>query len=69
MAGLKPLAFEVEAQAIARAVVRQSDQRTHMIVDQEDAFWDWNCVTRDAALHLNDRHRRSRLASNEQSAR
>lgn len=33
MAGLKPMAFEVEAQAIARSVIAHSDPRTHMIID------------------------------------
>lgn len=33
MAGLQPLSFEVEAQAIARSVLAESDPRTHMIID------------------------------------
>jgi len=32
-AGLMPLSFEIEAQAVARAVIPQRDKSTHMIVD------------------------------------
>ncbi len=31
--GLTPLVFEIEAQAIARAVITEKDSRTHMIID------------------------------------
>jgi Tfp pilus assembly PilM family ATPase len=47
-ARLTPLSFEVESQAIARAVLPQRDMGTYMLVD----FGYWHYEWRDTSIHL-----------------